>query len=176
MTTRSKSPLNSVTTRIQRSGPPRGVVLASSPEVRFAVIRHLYRRHCVSSYKQRLGSMDRRADRPRTSAADVMRLTRRHNKPMPRLGQNRIGRLAAMEAVCSVESCLCTLTGERDMKKALKLAVKAGLPKPLDGLIEKLYAWRGNEPASRTAATSYRTWSGPMRSSPLTWLRRSIST
>lgn len=53
---------------------------------------------------------------------------------------------AAKESVCSVESCLCTLTGERDVKKALKLAVKAGLPKPLDGLIEKLYAWRGNEP------------------------------
>jgi hypothetical protein len=32
------------------------------------------------------------------------------------------------------------------VKKALKLAVKAGLSKPLDGLIEKLYAWRGNEP------------------------------
>jgi hypothetical protein len=53
---------------------------------------------------------------------------------------------AAKEAVCSVEACLSTLTGEKDLKKALRLATKAGLPKPLDGVIEKLYAWRGNEP------------------------------
>ena len=53
---------------------------------------------------------------------------------------------AAKEAVCSVEACLSTLTGERDLKKALRLATKTGLPKPLDGVIEKLYAWRGNEP------------------------------
>jgi len=35
---------------------------------------------------------------------------------------------------------------ERDLKKALRRASEAGLPKPLDGMIEKLYAWRGNEP------------------------------
>lgn len=53
---------------------------------------------------------------------------------------------AAKEAVCSVESYLSSLTGERDLKRALRKATEAGLPKPLDGIIEKLYAWRGNEP------------------------------
>jgi hypothetical protein len=53
---------------------------------------------------------------------------------------------AAKEAVCAVEACLSTLTGERDLKKALRRATDAGLPKPLDGIVEKLYAWRGNEP------------------------------
>jgi hypothetical protein len=53
---------------------------------------------------------------------------------------------AAKEAVCSVEACLSTITGEDDLKKALRKATQAGLPQPLDGVIEKLYAWRGNEP------------------------------
>lgn len=50
------------------------------------------------------------------------------------------------ESVCSVEACLIALTGESDFKKALRRATAAGLPKPLDQIIEKLYAWRGNEP------------------------------
>jgi hypothetical protein len=52
---------------------------------------------------------------------------------------------AAKEAVASVEACLSSLTGENDLRKALRKATAAGLPKPLDGVIEKLYAWRGNE-------------------------------
>ncbi len=50
------------------------------------------------------------------------------------------------EAVSSVEAYLKTLTGEKDFKNALQKAVKAGVPKPLAALIEKLYAWRGDEP------------------------------
>jgi hypothetical protein len=53
---------------------------------------------------------------------------------------------SAKESVCSVEAYLYTITGESEIKKALREATKAGLPKPLDGVIEKLYAWRGNEP------------------------------
>jgi len=53
---------------------------------------------------------------------------------------------AAKEAVCSVEAFLVTLTGEEDFKRALRVASKGGLPKPLAGVIEKLYAWRGDEP------------------------------
>lgn len=53
---------------------------------------------------------------------------------------------AAKEAVCSVEAYLRALTGEADVKKALRKAASGGVPKPLDGVIEKLYAWRGNEP------------------------------
>ena len=36
---------------------------------------------------------------------------------------------AAKEAVCSVEACLSTLTGEKSVKKALRLATNAGLPR-----------------------------------------------
>jgi hypothetical protein len=53
---------------------------------------------------------------------------------------------AAKEAVGSVEAYLKTLTQEQDFKKALRKAVAAGVPRPLTALIEKLYAWRGDEP------------------------------
>jgi hypothetical protein len=53
---------------------------------------------------------------------------------------------SAKESVCAIEAYLLTITGEKDFKAALKQACKAGVPKPLDGVIEKLYAWRGNEP------------------------------
>ena len=57
---------------------------------------------------------------------------------------------AAKEAVCSVEACLSTITGEDDLKKALRKATQAGLPRPLDGVIKKLYAWRGERAGRRT--------------------------
>jgi hypothetical protein len=53
---------------------------------------------------------------------------------------------AAKEAVSSAESYLKTLTQENDFKRALRKAVQAGIPQPLAALIEKLYAWRGDEP------------------------------
>jgi hypothetical protein len=39
---------------------------------------------------------------------------------------------AAKEAVCSVKARLSTLTDEKDLMKALRLATNPGLPKPLD--------------------------------------------
>lgn len=59
---------------------------------------------------------------------------------------------AVKEAVSAVEAYLRTLTGEKDFKKALQKAMKAGVPKPLGALIEKLYAWRGDEPGVAHAA------------------------
>jgi hypothetical protein len=60
---------------------------------------------------------------------------------------------AVKEAVLSVESYLKTLTGEKDFKKALRRAISAGVPRPVAALIEKLYAWRGDEPGVAHAAT-----------------------
>jgi hypothetical protein len=60
---------------------------------------------------------------------------------------------AVKEAVSSVESYLKTLTAEKDFKKAITKAVTAGVPRPVAALIEKLYAWRGDEPGVAHAAT-----------------------
>lgn len=54
---------------------------------------------------------------------------------------------AAKEAVSSVESLVRALTGESDYTKAIKKARDAGLiPRPIDEIAIKLFAYRGNEP------------------------------
>jgi hypothetical protein len=54
---------------------------------------------------------------------------------------------AAKEAVSSVESLVRVLTGETDYTRAIKKATDAGLiPRPIDELAIKLFAYRGNEP------------------------------
>ena len=54
---------------------------------------------------------------------------------------------AAKEAVSSVESLVKALTGETDYVRAIKKATDAGLiPRPIDDIAIKLYAYRGNEP------------------------------
>jgi hypothetical protein len=54
---------------------------------------------------------------------------------------------SAKEAVSSVEALAVVMTGERDLPAAIRKATQAGLiPRPLDDLIVKLYAYRGNEP------------------------------
>lgn len=51
------------------------------------------------------------------------------------------------ESVCSIEALATAMTGERDLPRAIKKAVGAGrIPKPLDEMVLKLYAYRGNEP------------------------------
>jgi hypothetical protein len=54
---------------------------------------------------------------------------------------------AAKEAVTSLESLVLTLTGETDFIRAIRKMTDAGLiPRPLDDIAVKLYAYRGNEP------------------------------
>ncbi len=54
---------------------------------------------------------------------------------------------AAKEAVSSVESLVKVLTGESDYTRAIKKATDAGLiPRPIDDVAIKLFAYRGNEP------------------------------
>jgi hypothetical protein len=54
---------------------------------------------------------------------------------------------AAKEAVSSIESLVKSLTGESDYTKAIKKATDAGLiPRPIDEIAIKLFAYRGNEP------------------------------
>lgn len=54
---------------------------------------------------------------------------------------------SAKESVSSVEALAVAMTGERDLPAAIRRATQAGLiPRPLDELIVKLYAYRGNEP------------------------------
>jgi hypothetical protein len=54
---------------------------------------------------------------------------------------------AAKEAVSALESLVKTLTGESDYTRAIKKATDAGLiPRPIDEIAVKLYAYRGNEP------------------------------
>jgi hypothetical protein len=54
---------------------------------------------------------------------------------------------AAKEAVSSLESVVLTLTRERDFGRAIRKATDAGLiPRPIDELAIKLFAYRGNEP------------------------------
>jgi hypothetical protein len=54
---------------------------------------------------------------------------------------------AAKEAVASLESIVLTLIDERDFTSAIKKASKTGyIPKPLDDIAIKLFAYRGNEP------------------------------
>jgi hypothetical protein len=51
------------------------------------------------------------------------------------------------ESVCTIESLATTLTGEKDLPTAVKKAARAKLiPRPLDDMIIKIYAYRGNEP------------------------------
>jgi hypothetical protein len=51
------------------------------------------------------------------------------------------------ESVCMLEALATALTGEADLPKALRRAVAEGLiTKPLDEVVIKLYAYRGNEP------------------------------
>jgi hypothetical protein len=51
------------------------------------------------------------------------------------------------ESVCTLESLATALTGEKDLPMAIKKAARAGLiPRPLDDMIIKIYAYRGNEP------------------------------
>lgn len=54
---------------------------------------------------------------------------------------------AAKEAVSSLESLVLALTGESDFARAVKKAAAADLlPRPVDEIAIKLYAYRGNEP------------------------------
>lgn len=54
---------------------------------------------------------------------------------------------AAKEAVSSIESLVRKLTGEPSYTRAIKKATDAGLiPRPIDDIAIKLYAYRGNEP------------------------------
>ncbi len=54
---------------------------------------------------------------------------------------------ACKESVCSIEALATAMTGERDLPSAIKKAARAGrIPKPLDDMVVKLYAYRGNEP------------------------------
>jgi hypothetical protein len=54
---------------------------------------------------------------------------------------------AAKEAVSSLESLFKVLTGENDFRRAIRKATDAGLiPRPIDEIATKLYAYRGNEP------------------------------
>jgi hypothetical protein len=54
---------------------------------------------------------------------------------------------AAKEAVSSLESLVAALTGESDFTRAIKKATDAGLiPRPIDDIAIKLFAYRGNEP------------------------------
>lgn len=54
---------------------------------------------------------------------------------------------ATKEAVCAIESIAVTLTGERDLIRAIAKSVRAGIvPAPLGEMIKKLYAYRGDEP------------------------------
>jgi hypothetical protein len=54
---------------------------------------------------------------------------------------------AAKEAVSALESLAKTLTGESDYTRAIKKATDAGLiPRPIDDIAIKLFAYRGNEP------------------------------
>lgn len=51
------------------------------------------------------------------------------------------------ESVCTIESLATALTEERDLPTAIKKAARAELiPRPLDDMIIKVYAYRGNEP------------------------------
>jgi hypothetical protein len=51
------------------------------------------------------------------------------------------------ESVCTIESPATALTGEKDLPTAIKKAARAELiPRPLDDMIIKIYAYRGNEP------------------------------
>lgn len=51
------------------------------------------------------------------------------------------------ESVCSMESLVTSLTGASDLPGGIKLAARRGLiPRPLDDMIIKVYAYRGNEP------------------------------
>ena len=62
---------------------------------------------------------------------------------------------AAKEAVLAVESIVVTLTGEADFTKAIRKATAAELiPRPLDDIAIKLYAYRGNEPGVTHAGES----------------------
>jgi len=50
------------------------------------------------------------------------------------------------ESVCTIESLVTALTGERDLPAAIKKAARAELiPRPLGEMIIKIYAYRGNE-------------------------------
>jgi len=54
---------------------------------------------------------------------------------------------AAKEAVSSIESLVKVLTGVSDYSRAIKKVTEAGLiPRPIDDIAIKLYAYRGNEP------------------------------
>jgi hypothetical protein len=51
------------------------------------------------------------------------------------------------ESICSLEAVATALTGEADLPSALRKATKQGLiNRPLDEVVIKLYAYRGNEP------------------------------
>lgn len=51
------------------------------------------------------------------------------------------------ESVCTIESLVTAMTGEPNLPAAIKKASRAGLiPRPLDDMIIKVYAYRGNEP------------------------------
>jgi hypothetical protein len=54
---------------------------------------------------------------------------------------------AAKEAVSSIESLVKVLTGESSYARAIRKATDAGLiPRPIDDVAIKLFAYRGNEP------------------------------
>jgi hypothetical protein len=62
---------------------------------------------------------------------------------------------AAKESVLAVESLVVTLTGESDFTKAIRKATNNGLvPRPLDEIAMKLYAYRGNEPGVAHASAA----------------------
>lgn len=60
----------------------------------------------------------------------------------------------AKEAVCTIESLVKLLTGERDFNRAIEKAIRAGnLPRPLGEMIKKFYGYRGDEPGVAHAGT-----------------------
>ena len=51
------------------------------------------------------------------------------------------------ESVCTIESLVTALTGEKDLPAAIRKAAHAEMiPRPLDEMIIKIYAYRGKEP------------------------------
>ena len=55
------------------------------------------------------------------------------------------------ESVCSIEALATAMTGERDLPKAIRKAAAAGhIPKPLDDMVIKLYAYRATSQVSAT--------------------------
>lgn len=82
-------------------------------------------------------------------ASDDLRAARTHYAKARRFLEGPVPDYenACKESVCSIEALATAMTGERDLPRAVKKAASAGrIPKPLDEMVVKLYAYRGNEP------------------------------